>query len=95
MKRAISLAALAVFALATDAAAAAPAGLPHLEHRGAATQLIVDGKPFLILGGETHNSSYSSADYMKPIWPRLAAMNLNTVIVPVRLGKYRAQGRPL
>ena len=25
---------------------------PHLEKRGAATQLIVDGKPFLILGGE-------------------------------------------
>jgi hypothetical protein len=68
---------------AAGAAAAPPSGLPHLERRGAATQLIVDGKPFLILGGETHNSSYSSADYMKPIWPKLAAMNLNTVIVPV------------
>jgi hypothetical protein len=26
--------------------------LPHLEKRGAVTQLIVDGKPFLVLGGE-------------------------------------------
>jgi hypothetical protein len=68
---------------AAQGVAAPPFSLPHLEHRGAATQLIVAGKPFLILGGETHNSSYSSADYMKPVWPKLAAMHLNTVAVPV------------
>ena len=45
---------------------------PHLEKRGAATQLIVDGKPFLMLSGELHNSSSSSLEYMKPIWPQLA-----------------------
>jgi hypothetical protein len=56
---------------------------PHLEKRGAATQLIVDGQPFLILGGEILNSSSSSLEYMKPIWPRLAAMNLNTVVTPL------------
>jgi len=56
---------------------------PHLEKRGAATQLIVDGKPFLILGGELHNSSSSSLDYMKPIWPKLAASGLNTVVTPL------------
>lgn len=56
---------------------------PHLEKRGSATQLIVDGKPFLILGGELHNSSSSSLDYMKPIWPELAGMGLNTVITPL------------
>lgn len=56
---------------------------PHLEQRGAAVQLIVDGKPFLILGGELHNSSSSSVEYMKAVWPRLAAMHLNTVILPV------------
>ena len=83
MKRVIPLAALAMSAVAAGVDAAPPASLPHIDHRGAATQLIVDGKPFLILGGETHNSSYSSADYMKPIWPKLAAMNLNTVIVPI------------
>jgi Domain of unknown function (DUF5597)/Glycosyl hydrolases family 35 len=59
------------------------AGLPHLEKRGSATQLIVDGAPFLILGGELHNSSSSSIEYMKPVWPRLAAMHLNTVLLPV------------
>ena len=40
--------------------------LPHLEKRGKATQLIVDGKPYLILGGELHNSSSSDLNYLKP-----------------------------
>src|SRR3954466_9063207 len=56
---------------------------PHLEKHGATQQLIVDGKPFLILGGELGNSSASSAAYMKPHWPRLKAMHLNTVLAPV------------
>jgi hypothetical protein len=51
---------------------------PPLEKRGSTTQLIVDGRPFLILGGELHNSSSSNLEYMKPIWPRFAAMGLNT-----------------
>ena len=58
-------------------------GLPHLEKRGTATQLIVDGKPFLVLGGELHNSSSSSVEYMKPVWQQLHAMHMNTVLLPV------------
>jgi beta-galactosidase GanA len=58
-------------------------GAPHLGKRGAATQLIVDGKPFLMLSGELHNSSSSSLEYMKPIWPKLAAMGLNSVVTPL------------
>ena len=39
-----------------SAAQPAPdANLPHLEKRGAVTQLIVDGKPFIILGGQVGN----------------------------------------
>jgi Domain of unknown function (DUF5597)/Beta-galactosidase len=56
---------------------------PRLEKRGLTTQLIVDGKPYLILGGELHNSSSSSLEYMKPIWPQLAAMHINTVVTPL------------
>ena len=37
-----------------------PIAPPHLEKRGVATQLIVDGKPFLMLSGELRNSSSSS-----------------------------------
>src|SRR5579863_4265658 len=58
-------------------------GMPNLERHGTTIQLIVDGKPYLILGGELHNSSSSSVDYMKPVWPRLAALHLNTVLLPV------------
>jgi len=57
--------------------------IPHLEKRGAATQLIVDGKPMLLLAGELGNNTSSSLEYMQPIWPRLAKMNLNTVLAPV------------
>jgi hypothetical protein len=67
-----------------SALSAQPAGqAPHLEKRGAATQLIVDGKPFLMLSGELHNSSSSSLEYMKPIWPQLAAMGINSVVTPL------------
>jgi len=79
MKAALVLTALA----ATIAAAPSRADAPHLEKRGNATQLVVDGKPFLILGGELGNSSASSEAYMAPHWARLKAMHLNTVIAPV------------
>ena len=59
------------------------AALPHLEKRGNATQLIVDGKPFLILGAEVHNSSSSSVEYMEAVWPQLQAMHMNTAVLPV------------
>jgi hypothetical protein len=58
-------------------------GIPHLEKRGNVTQLIVDGKPFLMLGGELYNSSSSSLSYMEPIWSKLTALILNTVVTPV------------
>ena len=57
--------------------------IPHLKKQGTATQLIVGGKPFLILGGEFGNSSFTSLEYMEPIWPKLKTMNLNTVLAPV------------
>jgi beta-galactosidase GanA len=57
--------------------------IPHLENQGSATQLIVDGKSFLVLGGELHNSSSSSVEYMRPVWPYLATMHLNTVLMPI------------
>jgi beta-galactosidase GanA len=56
---------------------------PYLHKKGNITQLIFDGKPFLILGGELGNSSFTSLEYMTPIWPKLKSMNLNTVLVPV------------
>jgi len=61
----------------------ADAQLPHLQRQGSARQLIVDGRPFLILGGELRNSSSSSLEYMRPIWQRMVDLNFNTVLAPV------------
>lgn len=66
-----------------EAGAGADQRTPFLRTQGNATQLIVDGAPFLILGGELHNSSSSSLDYMQPIWERLVALQMNTVLAPV------------
>ena len=66
-------------ALLTTAAYAQ--ALPHLEKRGAATQLIVDGKPFLALSGELANTAPSDLEYMQRVMPILAnKVHLNTVL---------------
>jgi len=57
--------------------------IPHLRKQGTATQLIVDGRPFLALAGELLNSSATSLEYMKPVWPKLVAAKLNTVLAGV------------
>lgn len=57
--------------------------IPHLARKGDKTQLMVDGKPFIILGGELGNSTFTSVENMAPVWPELKAMNLNTVLAPV------------
>jgi len=67
--------------LHSDAQAAAT--IPRFVRNGNYVQLLVENKPFLILGGELGNSSASSNEYMRPIWPKLKQMNLNTVIAPV------------
>jgi beta-galactosidase GanA len=84
VKRALAAAAFAALAATgTFARPTAPANpMPQLRHEHGTTQLIVDGKPFLAIGGELNNSSASSTEFMKPVWLKLAAMNFNTVIVP-------------
>jgi beta-galactosidase GanA len=74
---------LALILAALAAVATAHAGPPRLEKHGSTQNLLVHDKPFLILGGELGNSSAASAAYMKTHWPRLKAMNLNTVLAPV------------
>ena len=52
-----------------------------MEQRGLARQLIVDGKPFLVLSGELANTAPSDLDYMQHIFPILAnRVHLNTVL---------------
>lgn len=54
--------------------------IPHLQQHGGATQLVVDGKPYLMLGGELQNSSLSSAEYMSEVWAKMVATNVNTLL---------------
>jgi beta-galactosidase GanA len=57
--------------------------IPHLEKQGTATRLVVGGKPFLLISGEIHNSTAGGFEYMRPVWKRLAAKNLNSAIATV------------
>lgn len=65
--------------------AVAPAGasdLPALSSRAGHHMLQVDGKPFLVLGAQIHNSSnYPSV--LPKIWPVLKALDANTIEAPV------------
>lgn len=60
-----------------------PLQIPHLEKQGSSTHLVVDGKPFLLIAGELHNSTAGGLETMRPVWEKLAGKNLNTVIATV------------
>jgi len=87
-----------LISILTIRVAAALAGgdpsIPHLEQRGQATQLIVDGQPWLIRGGELNNSAATDAQYLNTVWPQLTQLNLNTVLVGIGWGWIEpAEGR--
>ena len=79
MKKSLLLALVLSASLALRALAA-PTDMPHLEKRDGMTKLIVDGRPFICVAGELANSSSSDVETMKATWPRLAKMNLNTIL---------------
>lgn len=53
-----------------------------LRTQGNAVQLLVDGEPFIVLGGELGNSSAASPQDIEMHFSRLRKMRLNTVLVP-------------
>ena len=54
--------------------------IPHLQDIPGAKQLIVNGKPFLMLAGELQNSSLTSAEFMADVWPNMKATYVNTLL---------------
>jgi beta-galactosidase GanA len=56
---------------------------PHLRRQAGVTELVVDGRPFLIRGGELGNSSASNLEYLAPHWSRFRALRLNTILAPI------------
>lgn len=71
---------VALAAAACAPASEKPACPPSLEKTANGTRLVVDGKPFLVLGCELKNSSSSSKAYMEPVWQSLKETGVNTVI---------------
>jgi len=60
------------------------ANLPQLRRKGNGWELLVDGKPFIMLSGEVHNSSASTLQYMKDhVWDAVTQLNCNSLIVPI------------
>ena len=81
MKRTIGRILLSV-SIASLAASGLAGELPRLVARDGRHALMVDGAPFLMLGGQAHNSSnYPAA--LKPLWAAVADAGANTVEVPV------------
>lgn len=64
------------------ARAADAAEVPRLVSRDGRHALLVDGKPFLILGAQAHNAS-NYPDALKDVWPAAADAQANTVLMPV------------
>jgi hypothetical protein len=56
--------------------------MPRLEKKDGRFAMIVEGKPFLILGAQINNSS-SWPSTLPKIWPALDALHVNTVEAPV------------
>jgi beta-galactosidase GanA len=60
-----------------------PADLPRIQFEDGAGQLIVNGRPFLIRGGELGNFSAETTAQADAIVPKLGAMHFNTILTPV------------
>jgi GH35 family endo-1,4-beta-xylanase len=82
---------LCALALSIYAQAQSTDGTPHLQKQGTATQLIVDGKPYMALAGELTNNAATSIPAMEAIWPQLVAANLNTVLVGVSWAQFEPE----
>lgn len=75
---------LPLAAILTPAATAAAqdSAPPRLESRNGQHALIVDGKPFLMLGAQVNNSA-NYPDMLPEVWPAIEKMHANTVEVPI------------
>jgi hypothetical protein len=82
---------LAALTLTTISYGQTDEGTPHLRKQGSATQLIVDGKPFLALSGELGNNSATSLENMEPVWPKLVAANMNSVLIGISWAQLEPQ----
>ncbi len=81
MKKAILLVCTALLLTIPAKAGDVPSRIVINEH--GTQQLIVNGKPFIMLAGELHNSSASTTGYLNQLWAPLKTLNLNTILAPI------------
>jgi beta-galactosidase GanA len=65
---------------AAEAAAGVP--MPRILRSQGRYELLVDGKPYLILGAQVNNSSNYPA-MLPEVWPAVTVMHANTVVMPI------------
>jgi hypothetical protein len=73
---------LSLFAILTACLSARAADAPRIEHKDGRSALMVDGRPYLILGGQIHNSSAWPSE-LPQVWESMAALHANTMGSPV------------
>lgn len=74
---------ISLISFATVVRGQTSSSIPQLVHSGSRYRLLVNGKPFIMLGGQSFNDSSSSVESMAPVWRSAVAMHANTVEVPV------------
>jgi Domain of unknown function (DUF5597)/Glycosyl hydrolases family 35 len=85
----LRFAVLALLASATLRSAFS-ADAPKLVQKDGRYALMVDGRPYLILGGQIHNSSAWPSE-LPQVWESMAALHANTVEAPVYWEQFEAQ----
>lgn len=63
---------------------------PRLAEKDGRYALMVDGKPYLVLGGQIHNSSAWPSE-LPQVWESMAALHANTIEAPVYWEQIEAQ----
>jgi len=89
MKKLITTILYFTFLLGISIKAEVPSKL--IRNENGSWQLIVNGKPFIMLAGELHNSSASTTEYLNSLWEPLKTLNLNTVLAPIAWEQFEPQ----
>ncbi len=82
LRRCLSGFAVSVFVTGVFSCFAHAAEAPRIEHKDGRYALLVDGRPYLVLGGQIHNSS-SWPSELPQVWDSMAALHANTLEAPV------------
>jgi hypothetical protein len=66
---------------------------PKIEQKDGRYALLVDGKPYLILGGQIHNSN-SWPSELPQVWESMESLHANTIEAPIYLEQFDASPAP-